>query len=265
MGAIMFDSTEELFKDNADELFKKEELHLIVKTKNDSLLDVDRAINERKANLYKTEMCRSVTTSQRCIYGDKCQFAHHKKELRVIKRHPRYKTELCKTYDDTGKCPYENRCCFVHPDEINIIYEQNEVKIEIEIKIRNERIFNKELSETLKKSLKMLDINSKIATFIISNNPNHHLLYKQVKEEVEIKRIQRMDDRSDFIVGKVPESKYLTMEREEIENMKFGEISNVFLNIVEKYKCLDKMGPMLDDGKNIWNSRLFRGVDRSRF
>merc|ERR1711890_81173 len=105
MGAIMFDSTEELFKDNADELFKKEELskdntdelfkkeelfkdgevfisevknqedlHLIVKTKNDSLLDVDRAINERKANLYKTEMCRSVTTSQRCIYGDKCQF-----------------------------------------------------------------------------------------------------------------------------------------------------------------------------------------------
>ena len=27
---------------------------------------------------------------------------------------PKYKTELCKTYEDSGFCPYGNKCRFAH-------------------------------------------------------------------------------------------------------------------------------------------------------
>jgi butyrate response factor 1 len=45
---------------------------------------------------FKTELCRSWSTSGACRYGDKCQFAHGADELRPLQRHPKYKTELCR-------------------------------------------------------------------------------------------------------------------------------------------------------------------------
>merc|ERR1711974_313983 len=45
-----------------------------------------------KADLYKTEMCKSFTKFGFCRYNNKCQFAHEEKELRDVSRHPRYKT-----------------------------------------------------------------------------------------------------------------------------------------------------------------------------
>ena len=45
---------------------------------------------------FKTELCRSWSTSGACRYGDKCQFAHGTDELRPLQRHPKYKTELCR-------------------------------------------------------------------------------------------------------------------------------------------------------------------------
>ena len=68
----------------------------------------------KKASLYKTELCRSWEETGTCRYGDKCQFAHSRDELRVVDRHPKYKTEMCKTFWEKGSCPYGKRCCFIH-------------------------------------------------------------------------------------------------------------------------------------------------------
>ena len=63
---------------------------------------------------YKTELCRPFEENGKCKYGEKCQFAHGKHELRQMVRHPKYKTELCRTYHTTGLCPYGPRCHFIH-------------------------------------------------------------------------------------------------------------------------------------------------------
>lgn len=69
---------------------------------------------EKRQLLYKTEICRALEETGMCRYGEKCQFAHSKDELRVAPRHPRYKTEVCRTYWELGTCPYGKRCCFIH-------------------------------------------------------------------------------------------------------------------------------------------------------
>jgi len=66
---------------------------------------------------YKTELCRPFEENGTCRYGNKCQFAHGKAELRSVARHPKYKTDLCKTFHTTGLCPYGPRCHFIHNDE----------------------------------------------------------------------------------------------------------------------------------------------------
>ncbi|CAF0847740.1 unnamed protein product [Rotaria sp. Silwood1] len=63
---------------------------------------------------YKTELCRPYTETGKCKYGDKCQFSHGVKELRILMRHPKYKTEYCRTFHTTGYCPYGPRCHFIH-------------------------------------------------------------------------------------------------------------------------------------------------------
>lgn len=65
---------------------------------------------------YKTELCRAYTEHGACRYGDKCQFAHGREDLRTVARHPKYKTDLCRTYHSTGLCPYGPRCHFIHED-----------------------------------------------------------------------------------------------------------------------------------------------------
>nr|CAG4709540.1 unnamed protein product [Naegleria fowleri] len=63
---------------------------------------------------YKTELCRSWEETGFCRYGDKCQFAHGRQELRVVTRHHKYKSELCNNYHYEGTCMYGIRCCFIH-------------------------------------------------------------------------------------------------------------------------------------------------------
>ncbi len=65
-------------------------------------------------NRYKTELCRPYQEYGHCRYGDKCQFAHGRQDMRVPLRHPRYKTEFCRTFHSQGYCPYGARCHFVH-------------------------------------------------------------------------------------------------------------------------------------------------------
>lgn len=66
---------------------------------------------------YKTELCRPFEENGKCKYGDKCQFAHGKQELRQLIRHPKYKTELCRRFHTSGLCPYGPRCDFIHNQE----------------------------------------------------------------------------------------------------------------------------------------------------
>jgi len=67
-----------------------------------------------KAELFKTEMCRSWTKFGLCPYGESCRFAHGMRELRMRpKPHWKYKTEMCKKFL-RGFCPYGSRCNFLH-------------------------------------------------------------------------------------------------------------------------------------------------------
>ena len=56
------------------------------------------APSHRCVTRYKTELCRPFTETGKCKYGDKCQFSHGTKELRILIRHPKYKTEYCRTF-----------------------------------------------------------------------------------------------------------------------------------------------------------------------
>jgi butyrate response factor 1 len=68
--------------------------------------------------LYKTNLCDTFEEFGECKYGDKCQYAHGKHELRakpVVVLPTSYKTVRCKKY--WGKdsiCPYGTNCKFAH-------------------------------------------------------------------------------------------------------------------------------------------------------
>ena len=84
---------------------------------------------------YKTTLCKHFDTPQGCSYGDKCQFAHGKKELRMnnAQGFPQmnlggnanknqnnilnYKIVKCKNYEKDGTCKYGNHCTFAHGDK----------------------------------------------------------------------------------------------------------------------------------------------------
>ncbi|KAG0257973.1 hypothetical protein BGZ95_005088, partial [Linnemannia exigua] len=77
--------------------------------------------NNKKAELYKTELCISVHSGFACKYGDNCQFAHNVAELHHVNRHPRYKTQLCTSFQNQGFCKYNDRCTFIHhPEEARV-------------------------------------------------------------------------------------------------------------------------------------------------
>ena len=84
-------------------------------------LQQQQAINNEASNgssdfvgRYKTELCRPFMENGECKYGEKCQFAHGRHELKQMSRHPKYKTEYCRTFHTVGFCPYGPRCHFLH-------------------------------------------------------------------------------------------------------------------------------------------------------
>ena len=78
------------------------------------LLQPTKQQHSGNPNRYKTELCRPFQEYGHCRYGDKCQFAHGKEDMRNPMRHPKYKTEFCRTFHSQGYCPYGARCHFVH-------------------------------------------------------------------------------------------------------------------------------------------------------
>jgi len=67
---------------------------------------------------FKTEYCRNYREKGTCLYGDLCQFAHGRVELRQqdVVRHSKYKTKLCQKFWIAGYCAYGPRCNFIHQE-----------------------------------------------------------------------------------------------------------------------------------------------------
>ena len=85
---------------------------------------------------YKTSLCKNFLTESGCQYGEKCQFAHGKDELRPVQNIPQqsdvpqmknpftqlqknmmnFKSVKCKNFEKEGQCKYGDRCTFAHGD-----------------------------------------------------------------------------------------------------------------------------------------------------
>ncbi|PVV03798.1 hypothetical protein BB560_001705 [Smittium megazygosporum] len=100
--------------------------------------------NGPPSHLYKTRLCQTFESTGECPYGNKCIFAHSKKQLRPISKDfevqyqsksnesdfsnsppgrnndngashpPRYKQKLCSFYQTHGKCVDGDRCNYAH-------------------------------------------------------------------------------------------------------------------------------------------------------
>lgn len=79
---------------------------------------------------FKTEFCRNFREKGECIYGNQCQFAHGKAEIRQdMIRHNKYKTKLCQKYWIKGWCAYGTRCNFIHQEEEQTVAEKTRVVV----------------------------------------------------------------------------------------------------------------------------------------
>lgn len=107
---------------------------LLMVRDNFSLMDVKDEVNEsqygRHGNdcsnpRFKTEFCRNFREKGVCLYGDLCQFAHGRTELRQdVVRHNKYKTKLCQKFWIHGYCAYGPRCNFIHQEKEGTEEEQ---------------------------------------------------------------------------------------------------------------------------------------------
>lgn len=64
--------------------------------------------------LYKTELCMLFIKVGMCPYGNKCQFAHGKQDLKVVERPSNWRSKPCANWAKFGACRYGKRCCFKH-------------------------------------------------------------------------------------------------------------------------------------------------------
>jgi len=102
----------------------------------DGLVELDDQNREDTANpRFKTEICRNYKEKGTCLYGDLCQFAHGRDELRMkdrhmnvsqdVVRHNKYKTKLCQKFWIAGYCAYGSRCNFIHNENEREAYNDN--------------------------------------------------------------------------------------------------------------------------------------------
>lgn len=93
-------------------------------------------IDEEKKNdpKYKTELCKSFRDTNFCPYGNRCRFAHGKKELfnKNLDAN-KYKQKQCNSFKESGYCLYGSRCNFKHGeakmDNINRSYYEYLLRI----------------------------------------------------------------------------------------------------------------------------------------
>ncbi|EFC42925.1 predicted protein [Naegleria gruberi] len=102
-------------KSNLEQYFSTTDFNdIVVQQSTNQQQTNDNQASYNGKDRYKTELCRSWEETGYCRYGDKCQFAHGRHELRLVTRHHKYKSELCNNYHYEGTCMYGIRCCFIH-------------------------------------------------------------------------------------------------------------------------------------------------------
>jgi hypothetical protein len=76
---------------------------------------VDFVQEKKNDPKYKTELCKSFSETNFCVYGNKCRFAHGRNELfgKPIDQN-KYKVKECNSFKDIGYCMYGSRCNFKH-------------------------------------------------------------------------------------------------------------------------------------------------------
>lgn len=104
--------------------------------------------NKKHPDLYKTQLCDTFEEFGECKYGDNCQYAHGKHELRdkpEIVQPSAYKTVRCKNYwSKDSICPYGNKCKFVHEEAIGFDADKvNKTKAHKNYKTKECETFNK--------------------------------------------------------------------------------------------------------------------------
>jgi len=121
--------------DFSDALF---EIDVCPKRKRFSNPEERRQFVEEYKRKYKTEMCKNWELRGNCKFGDKCCFAHGRKELKAkVLTHIKYKTKPCKQYHQTGYCPYGQRCQYLHKEAItpNVFCIPSEGRFKLDTKI----------------------------------------------------------------------------------------------------------------------------------
>ena len=88
-----------------------------IRLKKNAMDPVDIQTEKKMDPKYKTEMCKSWTDTNFCVYGNKCRFAHGKQELfsRPVNA-TKYKLKDCKSFKEQGVCMYGSRCNFKHDE-----------------------------------------------------------------------------------------------------------------------------------------------------
>ncbi len=88
-----------------------------VKLKKHATEFVDYEQEKKNDPKYKTELCKSFSETNFCVYGNKCRFAHGRQELfgKPIDQN-KYKVKGCNSFKDNGYCMYGMRCNFKHDE-----------------------------------------------------------------------------------------------------------------------------------------------------
>lgn len=88
------------------------------KLKKNAMDFVDFEAEKKNDPKFKTELCKTFQDTNFCPYGNRCRFAHGKKELysRSIDVN-KYKQKGCNSFEENGFCLYGSRCNFKHGEQ----------------------------------------------------------------------------------------------------------------------------------------------------
>jgi hypothetical protein len=118
------------------------------KYKKNALDYVNKVEESRNDPKYKTEICKTWLEKQFCPYGNKCRYAHGKKDLNAKQiEDGKYKKKDCKKFHTKGVCLYGSRCNFRHDERCIVTLERGSyyetlVKVYAENENENKQMLN---------------------------------------------------------------------------------------------------------------------------
>jgi hypothetical protein len=162
------------------------------KLKKDALEYINYVEEYKKDSKFKTELCKSFTDTEFCAYGNKCRFAHGKKEMFEKQiDHPKYRKNDCVTFHTNGFCNYGQRCHFRH-NELRQLNEITRSYYSFLIQILPlDNINNRNRLDIFKNISKTFDKNPQMRNEMI-------LPYNQIYDKGFINKLKRMININDY-------------------------------------------------------------------